>query len=78
VVFILFTLIFKNIIYLDNATIIPPGDTCDNDGVRDPTTKICNCPSGFIGSRCEIQKGISIYIFKKKLIKNKKKRFGIM
>jgi hypothetical protein len=56
-----FKLIFKKIkfkFYLDNITITPlPGETCDNDGVRDPTTKLCNCPSGFNGNRCEIQSG---------------------
>ncbi|UJR38589.1 hypothetical protein I4U23_031254 [Adineta vaga] len=28
-------------------------EKCENQGVRDPTTNQCNCPSGFIGTNCE-------------------------
>ncbi|CAF0786681.1 unnamed protein product [Rotaria sordida] len=31
----------------------PPENKCQNKGVRDPTTNLCNCPSGFTGSKCE-------------------------
>ncbi|CAF0871586.1 unnamed protein product [Rotaria sp. Silwood1] len=38
----------------DNIVVTPPPLVrCENGGVRDPTTNLCNCPSGFTGSRCE-------------------------
>ncbi|CAF1512997.1 unnamed protein product [Rotaria sp. Silwood1] len=36
----------------DENSVIPE-IKCENDGVRDPTTNLCNCPSGFTGSKCE-------------------------
>jgi hypothetical protein len=44
---------------ITSSTVTPPptGEPCENEGVRDPTTNICNCPSGFDGDRCQTRLG---------------------
>ncbi|CAF1259355.1 unnamed protein product [Adineta ricciae] len=38
----------------DERNVVPSfEDNCENQGVRDPITNICNCPNGFTGDRCE-------------------------
>ncbi|CAF3897013.1 unnamed protein product [Adineta steineri] len=35
--------------------VVVPEDICQNEGVRDPITNRCHCPSGFTGDECEHQ-----------------------